>query len=48
MPIRSLDKIPIGERGERGPVTEAIQRRYQDTIHGRAEDPFGWLSMVRT
>jgi len=43
MPIRSLDHIVIGD-GTRGPVTEAIQRRYQDIINGRAEDVFGWMS----
>ena len=43
MPIRSLDRITICE-GTRGPVTERLQRRYQDIINGRAEDVFGWLS----
>ena len=50
-PIRSLDKIAIGPPGSkagsgsaRGPITEIIQRRYQDIINGRAEDEFGWLS----
>jgi hypothetical protein len=48
MPIRSLDKISIGSTasdgsGARGPITEVIQRRYQDIINGRAEDEFGWL-----
>jgi len=43
MPIRSLDHIPIGEGG-RGPVTEHIQRRYQDIINGRAEDVFRWMT----
>jgi hypothetical protein len=50
MPIRSLDKIRIGTAGRenssssRGPITETIQRRYQDIINGRAEDEFGWLT----
>jgi len=43
MPIRSLDRITIAD-GKRGPITERIQRRYQDIINGRAEDVHGWLS----
>mmetsp|Transcript_59017 Transcript_59017/g.175586 ORF Transcript_59017/g.175586 Transcript_59017/m.175586 type:complete len:330 (-) Transcript_59017:80-1069(-) len=43
MPIRSLDHITIGEGG-RGPITALLQKRYQDVIHGRAEDRHGWLS----
>ena len=44
MPIRSLDKILIGQDGARGPITETLQRLYQDIINGRAEDQFGWMS----
>ena len=44
MPIRSLDRVPIGAGG-RGPVTERLQRRYQDIINGRAEDVFGWMAL---
>lgn len=52
MPIRSLDKIRIGKDlhseghsgSSRGPITETIQRRYQNIINGRADDEFGWLS----
>lgn len=43
MPIRSLDKITIGD-GARGPITGMIQRAYQDIVHGRAEDVHGWLA----
>ena len=49
MPIRSLDKILIGSnsnKGVRGPVTEVIQKKYQDIINGRCEDEFSWLSYV--
>ena len=46
MPIRSLDKISIGANGTRGAITEAVQKRYQDTINGRCEDEFGWLTYV--
>ena len=49
MPIRSLDKIRIGagtdaSGSSRGPITEIIQRRYQDIVNGRQFDEFGWLS----
>jgi branched-chain amino acid aminotransferase len=44
-PIRSIDKIKIAS-GRRGAVTEAIQRRYFDIIHGRVPDRHGWLTYV--
>jgi branched-chain amino acid aminotransferase len=44
-PIRSVDKIKIG-RGARGPVTEAIQRRFFDIVRGNAPDKYGWLTYV--
>lgn len=45
-PIRSVDRIPIGV-GCRGPVTEALQKRFLDIAHGRTADPYGWLTPVR-
>ena len=47
MPIRSLDRITIGSgasAGGRGPITELLQKQYQDIIHGRAEDVHGWMA----
>ncbi|EOD39188.1 hypothetical protein EMIHUDRAFT_439890 [Emiliania huxleyi CCMP1516] len=44
MPIASLDRIAIGN-GRRGPITERLQQRYQDIIHGRSEDVYGWMSL---
>ena len=44
-PIRSVDKITIG-RGRRGPITEAIQQRFNEIVTGRAEDKWGWLQYV--
>jgi len=44
-PIRSVDKIVIG-RGERGPVTEAIQRAFFGIIAGEVSDAHGWLTFV--
>jgi branched-chain amino acid aminotransferase len=44
-PIRTVDKIQIGT-GRRGPITEAIQQAFFDTINGRLEDKHGWLEFV--
>ena len=45
-PVRSLDRIRIGN-GKRGPVAEAIQKRYLDIARGAAQDSHGWLTYVR-
>ena len=44
-PIRSVDKINVGS-GRRGPITEAIQRRFFDIVSGREPDTRGWLTYV--
>jgi len=44
-PIRSVDKIPVGQ-GRRGPITEALQTAFFDVINGEAPDRHGWLSYV--
>ena len=44
-PIRSVDKISVGA-GRRGPVTEAIQQAFFDTINGKRPDKHGWLTYV--
>ena len=44
-PIRSVDRIPVGA-GDRGPITERIQREFFDLVHGDKPDRFGWLSPV--
>ena len=44
-PIRSVDKIRVGS-GRRGPVTEALQRRFLQIINGDAPDARGWLTYV--
>ena len=44
-PIRSVDKIAVGT-GRRGPVTEAIQQAFFDTINGQRSDDHGWLTYV--
>ncbi len=45
-PIRSVDRIEVGN-GKRGPITQQIQQRFLDTVHGRIEDTHGWLTYVR-
>ena len=44
-PIRSVDKIPVGE-GKAGPVTLSIQRRFMGIAQGREPDTWGWLDRV--
>jgi branched-chain amino acid aminotransferase len=46
-PVRSVDKIQVGG-GRRGPVTEAIQRRFLAIISGDSPDTHGWLRFVDT
>ena len=42
-PVRSVDRIVVG-KGQPGPVTKRLQKRYLDIIQGRAEDKYGWLT----
>ena len=44
-PVRSIDKIRIGS-GSRGPITEAVQRRFFAVINGEVPDRHGWLTYV--
>ncbi len=44
-PIRSVDKISIGS-GSRGPITQKLQKAFDDILTGKAEDRFGWLTHV--
>ena len=44
-PVRSVDRIAVGS-GKRGPITEAIQTRFFDTVEGRATDTHNWLTPV--
>lgn len=45
-PIRSLDDRVIGS-GTRGPVTEALQKRYFQVVRGEAEGYRDWLTYVK-
>ncbi len=44
-PIREVDGRVIGD-GRRGPITERLQRRYFDVVHGRDERHDHWLDYV--
>ena len=44
-PIRSLDDRQIGA-GVRGPVTEALHKRYFEVVRGEAENYRHWLTSV--
>jgi branched-chain amino acid aminotransferase len=46
-PIRSVDRIPVGE-GRRGPITERLQREFFGIVNGVLPDRYGWLTPVGT
>lgn len=45
-PVRSIDKIPVGQ-GKVGPITRRLQSRYLDIVYGRVADTHGWLTRVK-
>jgi branched-chain amino acid aminotransferase len=44
-PIRSVDRIPVGE-GRPGPITRRIQQEYMAIAMGKLPDRHGWLTVV--
>ena len=44
-PIREVDNRPIGN-GKRGPITEMLQTKYFDIVHGRLPEYDHWLDYV--
>nr|MBN2276272.1 branched-chain amino acid transaminase [candidate division Zixibacteria bacterium] len=44
-PISHIDDYQIGI-GRRGPITEKLQKRLFDILEGRADDNYGWLTLV--
>ncbi len=44
-PIREVDGRVIG-KGSRGPITELLQSRYFDVVHGRCADREDWLTYI--
>jgi len=45
-PIREYDNRKIGS-GQRGPVTEVLQKAYFDMVHGRSAKHADWLTLVK-
>jgi branched-chain amino acid aminotransferase len=45
-PIRELDGRKIGS-GVRGPITEKLQSRYFELVHGRVPEHLDWLTPVK-
>lgn len=45
-PIREVDGRAIG-CGSRGPITEQLQSKYFDVVHGRSPEHMGWLTVVK-
>ena len=45
-PIRELDGRAIGT-GSRGPITEKLQTKYFDLVHGRVAEHMDWLTPVK-
>jgi len=45
-PIRSIDKIPIGN-GKRGPITKSLQDEFFARINGEKEDKYNWLTYMK-
>lgn len=44
-PVRSVDKIPVGE-GKRGPITEKLQKLFFGLFDGTTADQWGWLEPI--
>jgi branched-chain amino acid aminotransferase len=45
-PVASVDRLVVGS-GKRGPITEAVQKRYLSLVKGEVEDVYGWLTPVK-
>ncbi|CAN5592775.1 branched-chain-amino-acid transaminase [soil metagenome] len=45
VPVRSIDDHDLGEPGE---ISRAVQAKYEDALHGRAEEYLGWLDLFAT
>ena len=44
-PVREIDDRPVGS-GEPGEITRAVQRVFEDALHGRSERYAEWLDVV--
>jgi branched-chain amino acid aminotransferase len=45
VPVREIDDHPIGD-GTRGEITTVIQAKFEDALHGRADEYREWLDVV--
>jgi branched-chain amino acid aminotransferase len=43
VPIREVDDHPLGEPGE---ITRVVQAKFEDALHGRAQEYLEWLDLV--
>jgi branched-chain amino acid aminotransferase len=43
VPIREIDDHPLGEPGE---ITRVVQAKFEDALHGRAQEYLEWLDVV--
>ena len=43
VPVRSIDDHDLGEPGE---ITRVVQTRFDDALHGRAQEYLEWLDLV--
>ena len=43
MPVREIDHADLGEPGE---ITRVIQAKFDDALHGRADEYLEWLDFV--
>ena len=43
VPVREIDDHPLGQPGE---ITRHIQAKFQDALHGRAEESLEWLDFI--
>ncbi|MFC1694386.1 branched-chain amino acid transaminase [Candidatus Latescibacterota bacterium] len=44
-PVATIDRVPVGN-GQRGPITEKLQKAFFDIVSGEAEDKHDWLLFV--
>jgi branched-chain amino acid aminotransferase len=44
-PVREIDDRQVGA-GHRGPVTERVQKRYFEVVHGEGKPHPEWLAIV--
>ncbi|MCS7116085.1 MAG: branched-chain amino acid transaminase [Nitrososphaerota archaeon] len=44
-PIREIDNVTIG-RGTRGPITEALQKKFYEVVRGKDPKYYAWLDFI--